>query len=902
MRLTFQLRFHTYPGQSLFITGNHEALGYDEERAAIPLEYASEQFWRATIVFPRGGGPDAEITYRYLLRSPDGSLLADWGNGRVFNPAAFTHEEVLIVDCWNYPGFHENAFYTEPFGEVLLKALKPEARLPTPPLVTHVFRVKAPLLENDQTLCLLGSAAELGNWDITHPTLLNRHTGDDWLTAALDLTGVSFPVEYKYGVFDIAQNRFLEYERGSNRSLDDAIGPRKQTILNDGFASLAPRTWNGAGVAIPVFSLRSQSSFGVGEFTDLKPLADWCHEVGLKLIQILPVNDTSATHTSADSYPYAAISAFALHPLYLNLSRVASTANRSLLAEAEAERKRLNALKDLDYEAVMGRKLTLARELYRRQKAATLKSRDYQRFFEANKHWLAPYAVFCYFRDKNSTPDFKRWESQRDYDPQQIAALATPGSAAWDEVALSFFMQYHLHQQLREATEYAHSKGVILKGDIPIGVCRHGADAWQQPELYRMEMQAGAPPDAFGIKGQNWGFPTYDWPRMKATGFAWWKQRFGQMGNYFDAFRIDHILGFFRIWSIPVHAVEGIMGHFVPAIPVHVDEFARRGLTFDRDRYTKPFITDKVLAEIFDAASGEVVKRRFLNPTGAGTFALNPEFATQRQVEAHFAALERNAHHARLREGLFDLISNVILFDEEQRPGEDFHFRFSIETTSSFKDFDAHSQSQLRELYIDYFFRRQDEFWMKEAMQKLPTLKRATNMLVCGEDLGMVPACVPQALKQLGLLSLEVQRMPKTSEHEFSRPQDAPYLSVVTPSTHDTSTLRGWWNEDRSVIQRFYNHELGLSGPAPEECDPWISRKIVQQHLTSPAMWSIFQLQDLLGMDQHLRRPNPAEERINVPADAQNYWRYRMHLRLEDLLQATDFNAGLKQDVEQSGR
>jgi 4-alpha-glucanotransferase len=215
---------------------------------------------------------------------------------------------------------------------------------------------------------------------------------------------------------------------------------------------------------------------------------------------------------------------------------------------------------------------------------------------------------------------------------------------------------------------------------------------------------------------------------------------------------------------------------------------------------------------------------------------------------------------------------------------------------------DPRTQSQLRELYTDYFFRRQDDFWMKEALQKLPALKRVTNMLVCGEDLGMVPACVPEAMKQLGLLSLEVQRMPKRLHYEFSRPSAAPYLSVVTPSTHDMSTIRGWWNEDRNVIQRFYENELGRHGPAPEECGPWINRAIVQQHLASPAMWSIFQLQDLLGMDQHLRRPNPSEERINVPADAKNYWRYRMHVWLEDLLQADAFNNGLKRDLQESGR
>ena len=639
----------------------------------------------------------------------------------------------------------------------------------------------------------------------------------------------------------------------------------------------------------------------MGEFTDLKLLADWCQTVGLKVIQILPVNDTRATHTASDSYPYAAISAFALHPLYLNLSRVAAPANKKLLLELEEARKRLNTLKEVDYDGVMKTKSALLKELYRLQGGQTFKAREYKRFFEGNHHWLVPYAAFCYLRDKNGTADFARWEAHSIYNAKEIADLASDTSPAWNEVAFNFFVQFHLHAQLKEATEYAHSKGVILKGDIPIGVSRCGADAWQQPELYRMEMQAGAPPDAFGIKGQNWSFPTYNWARMKKTGFAWWKQRFAQMGNYFDAFRIDHILGFFRIWSIPIDAVEGILGRFDPAIPVRIGEFAARGIWFDYDRYTQPFITDQVMAKLF-GQSTERVKTNFLDPDGPGKYRLKAELATQRQVDEHFAVREDSPENRALREGLFDLLSNVILFEDRTAPGEQFHFRFSIETTLSFQHLDARTQNQLRELYIDYFFRRQDDFWMKEAIQKLPPLKRVTNMLVCGEDLGMVPACVPETMKQLGLLSLEVQRMPKRLNQEFSHPKDAPYLSVVTPSTHDMSTVRGWWSENRTVTQKFYNQELGLPGPAPLECEPWINRAILRQHLESPAMWSIFLLQDLLGMDPHLRRPDPAEERINVPADPRNYWRYRMHLRLEDLLQANEFNATVKKEIEQSAR
>jgi len=638
----------------------------------------------------------------------------------------------------------------------------------------------------------------------------------------------------------------------------------------------------------------------VGEFLDLPLLADWARRAGLKLVQILPVNDTSATHTWMDSYPYAGISAFALHPLYLNLDRVAEGGSEDLLKGLSPRRKELNALATVDYEAVMQAKMDFVRKIFPDRQAKTLASTEYKKFFAQNKHWLAPYAAFCFLRDKFRTADFNQWPEHRTYTEKTISALAARDARARDEMKFHCFIQFHLHLQLRAAADYMHSQGVILKGDIAIGVYRHSVDVWQQPELFHTDMQAGAPPDPFAAKGQNWGFPTYNWPRMKEDGFDWWKRRFGQMRYYFDAFRIDHILGFFRIWSIPQDAVEGILGYFVPAIPVHADEFSARGIAFNHDRFTRPFINDAVLREIF-GDSAESVKRTFLNPVSGGTYSLKPEFATQRAVEKYFASRKTGDSEVRLKEGLFDLISNVLLIEAPGGAGE-YHFRLGMEQTASFRQLYQPTQVRLKDLYVDYFFRRQEKFWMREAMQKLPALKRVTNMLICGEDLGMVPDCVPVAMKLLALLSLEIQRMPKALNVKFSRPADAPYLSVVTPSTHDMSTIRGWWLEDKKLTQLFFNQELGETGPAPAQCDPGINEKVIRQHLESPAMWSIFQLQDLLGMEESLRRPEVDAERINVPAIVKYYWRYRMHLPLETLARADKFNGMVKNLVRQSGR
>ncbi len=896
----FQLKFKTSFGQNLFILGNHPILGDNQVEKALPMQYFNEEMWVTEVEFSNLISSE-KISYNYILKNADGTLSYDLGADKYFIPNNFLNDEIIIKDVWNFAGYYENAFYTEPFKKVLFNNKNILTTKIATKKATHIFKIKAPLLEKGETICLLGSSQSLKLWNTQQPLLLHKKLDEDFYSIALNLSKDIFPIAYKFGIYNTLENKFKSFEKGNNRVLYDVAVANKTIVVNDGFAALPALGWKGAGMAIPVFSIRTHNSFGAGEFTDLKLLVDWSKKVGLKLIQLLPVNDTTATHTWLDSYPYAAISAFALHPLYLNIAAVAGTDFKEELDTIEATRVYLNNLPDVDYAAVMEAKLSFVKKIFPSLQVQTFASSNYQSFFQKNKHWLVPYAVFCYLRDLYGTSDFNQWPAYTICTTQIIAELTNEQAASFKDIAIHYFIQYHLHLQLTDATAYAHQNGIILKGDIAIGVYRYGADAWQQPELYHMHMQAGAPPDDFAVKGQNWGFPTYNWQRMKEEGFAWWKLRFEQMSYYFDAFRIDHILGFFRIWSIPTHAVQGIMGYFVPSIPINVQEFYQRNIWYDYQRYTKPYITDEVLFEIF-GYNTEVVKQTFLDGLQSNQYVLKEAFNTQQKVEKYFNAVNDKEADNKLKNGLFDLISNVILFEVEGSEQQAFHFRFAIESTLSFKYLDQHTQTQLKDLYINYFFRRQDDFWMKEALQKLPALKRVTNMLICGEDLGLVPDCVPEVMRQLGLLSLEIQRMPKNPQTEFFHPNDAPYLSVVTPSTHDMSTIRGWWEEDREKIQRFYNVDLGQQGQAPLYCEAWINKNIVLQHLYSPAMWCIFQIQDLLGMDEQLRRKNPNDERINIPSNPKNYWKYRMHLSLEDLLQQENFNAELNNAITASGR
>ena len=897
MKIDFYLRFYTQPGQSILLSGNWTVLGEDDPEKSFPLQYVNGEFWHASLEFDIF--PAEPLIYHYVLRGPDGMLTDEGGNDRRLEAPRRDIREVQVIDTWNYAGEFENTFFTSPFRETLLPPHKTAKKGRTRSEYTHVFRVKAPLLKQGETVCLLGSGTALHEWNQEDPVQLVPE--GNWWTAYLSIAPENFPLDYKYGIWSKKDKTFLRFESGPNRNLPGDARPSKITVLHDGFLNEPNTNWHGAGVAIPVFSLRSEDSLGVGEFADLKLLIDWAVKCGLRLVQILPVQDTTATYTWIDSYPYAAISAFALHPIYLNLEECAGKKYAKIVKPLRKKQKELNSYPELDYEQVIKIKLLALKELYELQKEEFKEDPAFLEFFESNSSWLVPYAAFCYLRDIHQTPDFTRWTVHSHYNADAIREYTDPGSPHYDSIFLQYFIQYHLHVQLRDAVDYAHDNGVVLKGDIPIGIYRYSCDAWMEPRLYHMDQQAGAPPDNFAVKGQNWGFPTYNWEEMRKDGYTWWKRRFEHMRNYFDAFRIDHILGFFRIWSIPMEVVEGILGHFDPAIPIHRVEFQERNIWFDPDRYTRPFINDAVLWEIFGHDS-EFVKSNFLESRPNSMFALRKEYATQRLIDGCFQKREKTPFNDHIRAGLFDLVSNVILLNVQGSGDQQFHFRIDMEHTSSFRYLEWHTQQQLKDLYINYFYYRQDGFWEKEAMHKLPALKRATNMLVFGEDLGMVPRCVPDVMRRLGILSMEIQRMPKNPAREFFHPAEAPYLSVVTPSTHDMSTIRGWWEEDRAKTQRFYNHELGQWGDAPQFCESWINRAIILQHLNSPAQWCVFQLQDIMGMSETFRRENPNDERINVPANPHHYWRYRMHLTLEELLEEKTFNSGFRENIKASGR
>ena len=650
-----------------------------------------------------------------------------------------------------------------------------------------------------------------------------------------------------------------------------------------------------AGVAVPVFSLKSKDSFGVGEFDDLKLLAQWCHNVGIKMIQILPINDTHTDGSWDNSYPYKAISTKALHPIYLRLDKMGALLDENDRKYFEQQALLLNSKDFVDYPEVMRVKNEFFRKIYAQTWDEIKDSDDYRSFYEENREWLLPYSAFCSLSSKYKTSDFSQWKSHSTFSMEMLEILLKDDSFR-HEIEFHNFLQYHLNNQLHEVVCFLNRLGVALKGDIPIGIGRQSVEAWSSPEFFNKQ-QAGAPPDSFSMEGQNWGFPTYNGEAMAHDDYKWWRDRLSQMSRYFDAYRIDHILGFFRIWQIPYESTQGLLGYFNPAIG-HKPSDVCRMLSVDEERLTKPYIRGHFLHEYFGEYTDEA-RELYLNETSFSYFELKTEFDTQRKITDFFSEKQQSEKDKTIKNGLIALCAEVLFLKDKDNS---LHPRIALQFTHSYNELEQYQKDEINKLYDDYFYHRNEQLWKEEALKKLPKIIEASDMLVCGEDLGMVPSCVPDVMKQLNILSLEVQRMPKSIHDTFVNPSNNPYLSVSTTSTHDTSTLRGWWEENGELTNRFYREMLGHNDGAPYFAEPYICQEIVRQHLESSSMLTILPIQDYIAMDGEFRWDATQREQINIPSDPHHHWCYKMHQSLESLNERQDFNNMIREMIKNSGR
>lgn len=894
----FRTSYFTQWGEHVAVCGEGPLFGNWDVKKAHWLScrhLGDELLWEGLVPIP----VVREFTYRLAVVN-EGFEVLKWASERhtVVLPEGLEDGAIVDVDeVWTDEGHPSLVLARSAFARVVWRnrSTAGGARVlhqqPAPGEVVARFQVHDGELKEGETVCILGGTAQLGNWQLQEVLAMSPLTSSCW-EAEVRLPLSSLPCTYKYGIR--RADGSLHLEAGENRMValpaNDGARPPALVARFDGCFRRAQR-WRGAGVAAPVFSLRSAHSVGAGEFLDLVPLVDLCAATGFSLIQVLPVSDTSVRGTWRDSYPYSSLCVFALHPLYLRLQALADDMPEDIAADIEAARRALDLEDGVDYEGTMEAKMRIARAVFDRRGQADLDSREFLRFKAEAWEWLQPYSVFCMLRKVFGSGEHWNWGSLSRPTQEVLDRLSSPSQEWHTSMRFLWWLQYHLHRQLLQASRYAASRHVALKGDLPIGVDKCSVDTWLGPKLFRMNVSTGAPPDYFDPNGQNWGFPTYNWEEMAKDGYLWWRRRLAHMAQYFHAYRIDHILGFFRIWEIPGDCSSGILGRFRPSIPLSRQELESKGI-WDFDRLCQPWITDDVLRELFGAELAPEVAARYLQEQAGGRYRFRQQYASEAALAgapvrcglgAQLAPEEAEA----VRRGLLALRQNVVLLRDPEDPNA-FYPRFALHTTPSFKALEPHWRDELRRLHDDYFHHRQDALWRQQSHRTLPALMGATDMLVCGEDLGMIPACVHPVMQELGLVGLRIQRMPAEENALFGDPLSYPYMTVASPSSHDTSTTRGWYEADAQRRQQFYEEALGGEGKAPAKCTAAVLEHIVQQHMDSTSLLAIFPLQDLLPLSARLPDCAPDKQQINDPTNPQHYWRYRMHVSLEDIQQDGD--------------
>ena len=923
----FNVRVSTYYGQEVYLLGEIPELGGWDQKKAIPLFFeGKEDRWSTVVAIPLSDKKRV-IEYKYIV-SKTGAIdhYEPEENHKLELAETPSPCVIEVMDQYRWKDQVQQAFTRATFTQVVnrreskgaVELIAPEEVKPN--TIKIYFQVLCPFVRSEQSVYIVGSTSELGNWDPEAGIKLSDGKFPFWTTSFVAKKDI-FPFEYKY-VIKNADGSFT-WEQQDNRKcngftlnqFDDAMP--KTYFINDWYTSPNKDFWKGLGVYVPIFSLRTKDSQGIGSYTDIKKLVDVCNAMGASMIQLLPINDTTNRGEWPDSYPYKQVSCFALNAMYIDLLAILDTLPQQIYHQILNTKQQLESLKTIDYPAVFKFKMDVLGKIFDLVKDEFAKSQELDKFIAENASWLKPYALFIMFRAKYDELDFHKWPEHSTITPQEIEDLCDQHK---EELLFTYWIQYIADVQFKASYKYASEHNVALKGDLPIGVDINSVECWAFPKLFRLSMCAGAPPDDFSADGQNWGFPTYNWEEMEKDGFAWWRSRLQRMAGLYHTLRVDHILGFFRIWEIPRDTcVRGLLGHFFPSNPLTSQELNNMGL-WDIERYVKPYVKMHLLQRKFGANASEIAKKYF-EPRGVDenddTYDFKDEYNTEKKIQAAIKADSTipEAQKKAIQQSLFELIGNVILIEDPERKGC-YHVRTEVMReglistpngpiiipSSSWEELPWDQKNKVRDLYYDFTYKRQTDLWVRKAVPKINMLLTSTKMLICGEDLGQITEGIIKCLESSGLLSLRVQRMSKDPQYEFDEYQKFAYLSVACPSTHDTSSLRGWWEENTKVTDSFWYHTLLRHEPTPKTLSPEFQEMIIRQNIWSNSMWAIFLLQDLTGICKSLRLQTPEEERINVPSNPDQHWEYRYPYTLEDLLDNKEFITQMRGLVEASHR
>jgi 4-alpha-glucanotransferase len=651
------------------------------------------------------------------------------------------------------------------------------------------------------------------------------------------------------------------------------------------------------GVVVPVGALRSSSGIGVGEFSDLVSFALLCKKMRLGLIQILPVNDTGF-----ESSPYSSLTAFGLHPLYLRIEELEEfkTAGSSVKKRIKEAREKFDKDARFSHYLVLKEKLEICREIFNSQKAEIIKSAANGKLAEWIKQnsWVKQYAVYRRLKEANEGKSWKDWKEYHTVTETDIESLWNDKKLA-EEHIFWVWLQEALDNQFSKAAREISDNGIVLEGDLPILMNEDSCDVWAHPEIFNQQLSAGAPPDMYSPAGQNWGFPIYNWETQEKNNYEWWRKRLQIAGKYYNAYRIDHVLGFFRIWASSRNDYSSALGRYVPYTPITAGDLRR--LNFDKSRIrwlSRPHIpTAEILNALKNNWGGPFTEEE-INAAAEKIFSkalvrINDEelwlFKKKINGEKDIDRLDLHpASHNYLYEKWHD---RTFLEYERGRFFPVWYYRNSW----AYKTLSDEEKNNLEAL-LEKRSKKSEKIWAQHGTKLLSVLVESSDMLPCAEDLGAVPACVPRVLAKLKILGLRVIRWHRRWDKEgqpYVPFDEYPQLSVCTPSVHDSSTIREWWENEADQMQ--FSGFLGLPS-LPRKYNPGSAKIILSKTACARSRFRVFQIQDILHLSAKWYSKDPAQERINVPGTSNEFnWTYRLPAQIEEIAKDKDLILAIRE-------
>lgn len=660
------------------------------------------------------------------------------------------------------------------------------------------------------------------------------------------------------------------------------------------------------GLVVPLGALYTKENSVIGQYPDLKAFSDFCKECGISLIQLLPVNDTGT-----QSSPYSGLSAFALHPIYISLKDISGFDDlyKSNPKFKKAYDKFLNDFpysKRYDYDGILNSKINLLKMLYETTLAGKEGKADEEltKWIKANS-WVKTYCVYKNLKWNYMQASWKSWiESDQFKTDAEITKL-------WNTMAFKkehlfyAWLQMLADQQFSEAVAYVRKNKILIKGDMPILMNEDSCDAWAHPEFFNQDLRAGSPADGENPNGQNWGFPTYNWKNLKSADYSWWNERLKQASNYYDAYRLDHILGFFRIWAIPEADINALNGHTEPYTAIKKESLYEMGFDDDRIRWlSQPHIPTGAIEDItWNHDTAHQILATFCNQIhDEELWIFDPSVKGAKTIlDADISELCHPDAIDRVKKVLCDYWTNRCLIEISKNK---FVPVWTYSRSTAWQSLNPQEKKNLEACFME-LNKKNEKLWQKQADEIFTALTSAVKMIPCGEDLGVNIECVPTVMKKHKILGLKVARWCRNWSEDGQ-----PYipfdkyepLSVTTTSVHDSSTIRQWWHEEKMSVSAFVQanskffgidttpqadrntFDLAVSTITSGEFTPEIAHAILKAVATSASLWNISPLQDYLYLNKKYWLPEASDERINIPGTVTSFnWTYRLPATIEEL-------------------